>query len=154
MNGQIVSSNAAYGKFIKQQDSPWHWRTPQDTILWNAGTEEHPVKSANDPCPDGWRLPSKTELSTLVGSGEWGGGGYRFYRGMDTLFLPFAGERKPSSGYIDTFGGYYWSSTPYVTNTISNDNNSASVLRMYGYIVPIRKPHQKNKIQYFLSHQR
>ena len=37
----------------------------QDDKLWNSGTESEPIKTENDPCPDGWRVPTSVELETL-----------------------------------------------------------------------------------------
>ncbi|MEN5058290.1 hypothetical protein, partial [Sphingobacterium kitahiroshimense] len=34
---------------------------------WNSGTENSPSKNtANDPCPTGWRVPTKTEMQILL----------------------------------------------------------------------------------------
>lgn len=35
--------------------------TPTDN-LWNDGTESNPIKTSNDPCPLGYRIPTKTEF--------------------------------------------------------------------------------------------
>jgi hypothetical protein len=39
--------------------SRYDWLTPQDNKRWNFGTETAPVKTANDPSPAGWRVPTK-----------------------------------------------------------------------------------------------
>jgi uncharacterized protein (TIGR02145 family) len=122
-NGQIVSTHAAYGKFIKQNEYPYDWSFPQNNILWNSGTETTPVKTANDPCPAGWRVPTKAELQSLIDSGtEWkklnGVNGRYFGDGADKLFLPAAGLRGCGDGVFYRSdgvcgadeGGYYWSS--------------------------------------------
>ena len=36
------------------------------TDLWNLGTEDDPVKSEYDPCPEGWRVPTYNELKFLA----------------------------------------------------------------------------------------
>lgn len=36
-----------------------------DGKAWNSGTEENPIKTANDPCPNGFRIPTVTELQKL-----------------------------------------------------------------------------------------
>lgn len=44
---------------------------------WNSGTEAAPVKTNNDPCPTGYRVPSETETRALIAnaissqSGPW-----------------------------------------------------------------------------------
>ena len=119
-NGQIVSSHPAYGRFIKQSASPWDWRNPQNATLWNAGTETTPIKTVNDPCPCGWRVPTYEELKSLMSTnGTWTetpANGWVF--GSDvTIFLPAAGYRRISNGTFDnrSYGGDYWSSTEYST---------------------------------------
>ncbi|WP_078778458.1 FISUMP domain-containing protein [Elizabethkingia ursingii] len=33
---------------------------------WNSGTETNPQKTANDPCPSGWRIPTANEFGSLI----------------------------------------------------------------------------------------
>ena len=118
-NGQIVNTHTAYGKFIKQMHPPYDWRSPQDGTLWNSGSEDAPIKTINDPCPNGWRLPTRTELATL-GSGRWTNtpvAGRCFGSGDSTLFLPAAGFRDSNYGgfFYEGRDGYYWSSNIYET---------------------------------------
>jgi len=117
-NGQVKSSHSAYGRFIKTNASPYDWRSPQDDALWNkAGAETGPVKTANDPCPAGWRIPTKTEFATL-GAGTWqtSPAGRKFGSGDNTLFLPAAGRRDNVGTFLDTGSrGFYWSSTIFGT---------------------------------------
>ena len=116
-NGQIINTHIAYGKFITHNGlSPYDWRSPQNDNFWNSGNETIPVKTANDPCPNGWRMPTKTEFTTL-GNGEWTNtpaNGLRFGSGTEILFLPAAGFHRGSNGSLDYVGsnGHYWSSTP------------------------------------------
>ena len=118
VNGQIVNTHAAYGKFIKDNQKGL-WRSPQNDALWNSGTATAPVKTVNDPCPRGWRVPTQAEYQSLVDAGsKWTNtsvAGRIFGGGDNTLFLPAASYRGFSHGainYIDT-GGEYWSSTVY-----------------------------------------
>ena len=43
----------------------YDWVDPKDDKLWNSGTESKPVKTEYDPCPEGWRVPTDTELTEL-----------------------------------------------------------------------------------------
>lgn len=36
-----------------------------DDRLWNAGSEENPIKTEYDPCPSGWRIPTHIEIQGL-----------------------------------------------------------------------------------------
>jgi uncharacterized protein (TIGR02145 family) len=74
----------------------------------------------NDPCPTGWRVPTKEELIDLISSADsWGNlngvDGYYFGTVEPKLFLPAAGRRYYSTGslYVGGSSGYYWSSTQY-----------------------------------------
>ena len=106
-----------YGDFIIAPESPQDWRMPQNNALWNAGTEDSPVKTANDPCPRGWRVPTHAELISLANSGgEWttvrGVAGRRFGTAPNTIFLPAAGWRSDIGTIAGVgSGGNYWSSS-------------------------------------------
>jgi hypothetical protein len=86
------------------------WVTTQTNDAWNIGTEINPSKSATDPCPNGYRLPTESELNAERLS--WGsnnsGGAF-----SSPLKLPLAGGRGYSTGSFFNIGsvGGYWSST-------------------------------------------
>ena len=70
----------------------------------------------NDPCPPGWRVPTRAEFDALHNAGsEWetrsGVNGRVFGSGANTLFLPAAGLRS-TNGTLGNVGttGSYWSS--------------------------------------------
>ena len=42
------------------------WSSDSDSELWNAGTEDTPIKGRNDPCPPGWRVTTKKELDKIM----------------------------------------------------------------------------------------
>ena len=79
----------------------------------------------NDPCPEGWRVPTREELQSLVDAGStwsWGNqmtqtlGGRYFGTAPNQIFLPAAGFRSNfHSGALDDVGtnGLYWSETFY-----------------------------------------
>lgn len=98
------------------------WAKNTNMHFWNLGTESAPVKTEYDPCPDGWRVPTKKELDDLMDnytskssynglSGRWFSGSSEYKDGCPSIFLPFA-------GYMDVSGvaknrpryGYYWTS--------------------------------------------
>lgn len=61
------SSEEYQNKFIPSVTSgeTGTWSIDSDPTLWNAGTEDNPVKGRNDPCPPGWRVITKQELDKI-----------------------------------------------------------------------------------------
>lgn len=101
------------------------WLSPSDNSLWNSGTESSPVKNVNnDPCPDGWRVPTYAELHDLWSkhsdlttdesgqNGRWFSGTTSYSEDIPRLFIPANGRRYNDSGDVGGRGssGYYWSS--------------------------------------------
>ncbi|MCL2041217.1 MAG: fibrobacter succinogenes major paralogous domain-containing protein [Bacteroidales bacterium] len=124
LDGDGQPAGSYIGKFITGDSSPYDWRTPQDGTLWNAGTESAPEKTVNDPCPCGWRVPTKADFDKLVNETyvTWlwttknGVNGYLLTDNATnaSLFLPAAGYRNSNNGALYNAGtaGHYWSSTP------------------------------------------
>lgn len=121
--------------------------------LWNSETEDNPVKTAYDPCPAGWRVPTLSEWKA-IGAGnrdivkEWDGAAKLIkIAGVEEgspLVLPAAGSRHYSSGASNDRGsyGYYWSASApsgnigasrvYFNNATLNTSTNP---RGYGYSV-------------------
>jgi uncharacterized protein (TIGR02145 family) len=85
---------------------------------WNSnGASGNNWASENDPCPSGWRVPTKEELESLAsvvsGWGDLNGVAGRFFGyGENVLFLPAAGCRYFNYANLEDVGtgGWYWSS--------------------------------------------
>ncbi|CAA7197060.1 FISUMP domain-containing protein [Chryseobacterium potabilaquae] len=96
---------------------------------WNSGTEDAPIKTAIDPCPAGFRVPTRTEwgelnanttkntIGTFTDQPTNFGSALQFIcPGSGTkLTLPAAGYRYYSTGalYYRDYLGFYWSSSEY-----------------------------------------
>ena len=104
----------------------------QNDQLWNAGTDDNPVKTEYDPCPEGWRVPTYAELSELNQNySSWttdnNGQTCYYFSGSESysstvsqVFFPAAGDRSYYDG-IASYRGYsggYWSSRP--TSTLAS----------------------------------
>jgi len=151
-NGQVDPTFEAYGKFIKNNNSAtfYDWRSPQDNTLWyNNG------KTVNDPCPDGWRVPTQAEWGSIflggaisdapgaatVNKWTWNNSGTYGYlitplgNSEATLFLPAGGLRNSDTSSLSsiTLYGYYWSSSVngskanYLAFTNSNVSPGSSI---------------------------
>ena len=135
----------AHGDFILASAPPYDWRNPQNDNMWGA------TKTANDPSPAGWRVPTHEELASLTDETyvtcEWTTeNGVNGYRCTDkatgaSLFLPAAGIRNYNSSTLTNAGtnGDYWSSSVNGTYAYYLSFNSGSVnpgyynLRAYGF---------------------
>jgi uncharacterized protein (TIGR02145 family) len=97
------SNSPGHSNFIRTSSSPYDWRTPQNANLWQG------TSGVNNPCPAGFRLPTRAEWETERAS--WSSnnrtGAYN-----SPLKLAMAGLRFNDSGTIRyNNDGYYWSST-------------------------------------------
>ena len=122
INGQKdIYSNT----FFTASDYSDDWTSPQEGDLWNSGTEDNPVKTENDPCPEGWRVPTEAELDHMANSlssfmtvGDQKGcyfcGDYTYLDNAPQVFFPAAGSRGHDDGSAKNRGKYgsYWSSKP------------------------------------------
>jgi len=113
-DGPVVAGNEG-ANFIKISSD---WLNLQDDTRWAA------TKTANDPCPSGFRVPTETELEAErnnVGTGFWGTDSEQNNAAgafASVLKLPLAGYRVVRNGVLNYVGsgGRYWSSTVSATN--------------------------------------
>ena len=128
------------------------WTLNITTDMWNLGTEDNPIKNeVTDPCPQGWRVPTKAEAKTLVGrsvnssqTGDHGetedlSGLYLPKTEGIHIFLPYTGywymgsTDKPRCGGRNEKAAYHISTcSPYALQyghqwSITITNNSANV---------------------------
>lgn len=101
-----LSSNdtPGHGKFITTSSGNFDWRSPQNDNLWQG------VNGTNNPCPDGFRIPSIAEWRAEINSWSSKSSAGAF---SSPLKLPVAGSRSGNSGTLSYVGsdGYYWSAT-------------------------------------------
>ena len=112
-----TKTNTPDSKFILTSISDNDWRSNKDDNLWNYG-------SSNNPCPSGFRVPSKPELASLQNA--YGGMATNSDAFSSPLHLPSSGDRSISDGTVLNAGQWValWTSTP-------NGNQ----MWMYGYTV-------------------
>ncbi|MGG1923632.1 FISUMP domain-containing protein [Chryseobacterium sp. NRRL B-14798] len=114
-------------------------------------------KTVNDPCPTGFRVPTRTQFQNLINNttasniGTWStttdatnfGAAKKFTGNGKTLTFPAAGFRSHTGGNLGSRGstGRYWSSTQntsdsaYSLNFYSSSVSVASSVRAGGYSV-------------------
>ncbi len=124
----------AHGNFITVTTSPYgDWLSPQNTNLWQG------VNGVNNPCPDGYRVPTQPELEAerLSWSVNTSVGAF-----ASPLKLTLLGKRS-SNGTLDPTGnyGFYWSSTVSGTNSCylyisaSTAYVNVTITRAHGFAV-------------------
>ena len=117
-----AQSQANANNFYASNDAPYNWADALYDALWNANTEDDPLKSEYDPCPDGWRVPTHSELSQLVKNYEWGkdvyfrdgywfSGSATYSLDVPQVFLITAGQRSFNGGAMSRgYSSSYWTS--------------------------------------------
>lgn len=112
-----------HGSFIVSgSDANWDWRTPQNNNLWQG------INGTNNPCPQGFRIPTQAEWDTERQSWSSNNAAGAF---TSPLKLTLAGRRDISSGMLRVVDsdGYYWADTVTGTNAqlLYFDNSDASM---------------------------
>jgi len=98
------SDKPNHTSFILAPNSPYDWRSPQNTNLWQG------VNGLNNPCPSGYRIPTNAELDAERSSWSQNISTGAF---NSPLKLPLSGSRFSAVGSLYYVGsdGYYWSSS-------------------------------------------
>ncbi|NDV94903.1 hypothetical protein D0T84_08230 [Dysgonomonas sp. 521] len=148
---QVKVTSDKYGKFIAGTNFS-SWTVGFDPILlnWGDGTILMDVpKAKNDPCPEGWKVPSLLQWQSIVRGPEtafgtiisliptppvlvnkwtWTGNGVEI---GDALYLPAATTRSGNNGKFSTggYGSTYWSS-----NNWKYPGRAANVFGTFGFI--------------------
>ena len=120
-----------------------HYGLPNGSAdVWNAGTETNPQKGSEDPCPDGFRLPTKTEYLSLItntigsqvtsGNGDFSNAMKLTSKRKKSVILTFptqgyVGEGTDSNGYSGPSSITGRGNSSY-TKSSSYNNKGTSIL--------------------------
>ena len=117
--------------FSSTYNDKYDWVTPQDDKLWNSGSEINPIKTEYDPCPDGWRVPTRPELETLLESGS------SLSKNVSGFISYYS-----SGTYARGYKGGYWSSgtnggSAYymIYDSMFDEHSLSSTYRTDGYSI-------------------
>jgi uncharacterized protein (TIGR02145 family) len=154
----------AVGTFAAKPEDPgmfyqWNrkkaWPSTGATVPgWDATNSTGATwETANDPCPNGWRMPIREEIEKLIDTkkvnDEWilvnGVSGRRFIDQTTSrsIFFPAVGLRSYDEGELFYAGlvGYYWSSTDYYSGTDMNGTNAYALSFSGVYTSPNSNAH-------------
>jgi hypothetical protein len=106
-----TTDQPGHSNFILAPNSPWDWRSPQNSNLWQG------VNGVNNPCPNGYRVPTSSELDNERLS--WSSNNLNGQINS-VLRLPASSVREHGNALIYNIGiiGFYWSSD--FSGTMSN----------------------------------
>ncbi len=114
------SATPGHSDFIVSESEPKDWLITQNDNLWQG------LDGINNPCPDGYRVPTKAEWEAEIATWDVLGasGGINSH-----LKLPAAGARNSYHGGLINEGkvGHYWSSTVSGINSFCLDFWSSDV---------------------------
>ena len=147
----VGNSEENKDRFYYVPDSPYDWSKVQKDDLWNSGTEDSPVKTKYDPCPENWRVPTYAELKKLSNNhsalitvenqkGRYFCGDYTYLDNAPQIFFPATGlldYEDGYAGYRDAYG-HYWSSKTsahYAYRLLIYSADTGSNYRSCGYSV-------------------
>jgi uncharacterized protein (TIGR02145 family) len=113
-----------------------------------SGSWSDGIKTANDPCPAGFRVPTKTQWEGVIANnpqsitGSWASSTTNYTAGYflgPALMLPAAGYRNDYNGslFFRGLGGFYWSSTGVSTSGAWNLRLNSSYSSMNSDSHPI-----------------
>jgi uncharacterized protein (TIGR02145 family) len=108
----VPANEPTHPNFITDSNGAnnYDWRSNLDATLWNS------TSSPNNPCPEGFRVPTNAEFTTYLSAA---GVTNLPTANTSSLKLPVSGLRSFQNGNInvDQNNGYYWTASQGTSNT-------------------------------------
>lgn len=102
-------SQPGHSDYIANDDHPFDWNN--DNNWAHRWININGSKTISDPCPVGWRVPTRSEWVSAMNYGDWESEQDAF---DSPLRLPSAGKRDDKGAIYDAgTRGFYWSSSSY-----------------------------------------
>ena len=137
--GTFTENPEDFGMFFQwNRRAGWSFNSPvasDGSDVWNfsaaTGTRWY---AENDPCPEGWQVPTIVALRSLSLSNQWAGdwatvngvNGAFFGSEPNQIFLPAAGGFVNGNHILSNMG-LYWSSSGTIPNTMNLNRGAVSL---------------------------
>lgn len=112
--GKFAATPEDHGMFYQwNRAKEWPTTDPYTGTWPSAGYMDPKWEVGNNPCPDGWRIPTKDELQGLTAVAQPWDGDYskrKYGSGTNYIILPAVGSRR-YDGVLAGGSGRYWSNT-------------------------------------------
>ncbi|NDV97372.1 hypothetical protein D0T84_21085 [Dysgonomonas sp. 521] len=120
-------------KFITASSSPYNWRSGYEDALWGNGsaTDIDQNKADNDPCPDGWKVPSHLQWWSIYGTGTISNTTSYFFRDASTNDWAWIGDPSKADRYGVFPGGVNIAKALYLPAGFKRSHYDGEILENY-----------------------